>query len=311
MRARRWVVQGTDASKLGGLVAELGEDLHAAIAEGRVFVSGRRVSSAETLLWPGDVVQIAPPDRRAANVTVLGRRGGLAIILKGPGVPTEPDRSGAGTSVVEVGARLLGVSRRDIHAGSRLDVGVSGLVLVATTPAGCRHLQKLIASGAITKRYVAIATRPPPHSAGQWRFAVRHGRRTRDAVTRYLTVAVAPPSTAPDRPARSPLEPALLVLSPETGRWHQLRLHAARAGLPLLGDRRHGGPSEVCAPDGRVIAVRRVALDAALMELVDEQGHRWAVGSGGAPDLRDLWQHVGGVAEDFDGAIRAHVSASW
>jgi 23S rRNA pseudouridine955/2504/2580 synthase/23S rRNA pseudouridine1911/1915/1917 synthase len=308
MGARRWVVQRTDASKLGVLVVGLGEDLHA-LAEGRVFVSGRRVSCAETLLRPGDVVRIAQPDRRVANVTVLDRRGGLAVILKGPGVPTEPDRSGAGTSVVEVGARLLGVSRRDVHAGSRLDVGVSGLVLVATTRSGCRHLQELTASGAITKRYVAIATRPPPDSAGKWRFAVRHGRRTRAAVTRYLAVAVAPPSPASDSPARSPLEPALLVLSPETGRWHQLRLHAAQAGSPLLGDRRHGGPCEVCSPDGCVTAIRRVALDAAVVELVDEQGRRWVVDSGGAPDLRDLWQHVGGVAEDFDGAIRAYTSA--
>jgi 23S rRNA pseudouridine955/2504/2580 synthase/23S rRNA pseudouridine1911/1915/1917 synthase len=249
-------------------------------------------------------VQIAPPDCRAGNVILVDQRGGLAVFLKGPGVPTEPDRAGSGTSVVEVGAQLLGASRRNVHAGSRLDVGVSGLVLVATTRASRRHLQKLTVSGGVAKRYLAIAARPPPDPKGQWCSRLAHNGRLRNAVTRYHRVATAPASTSPEHHAQYHLEPTLLLLLPETGRWHQLRLHAAQAGLPLLGDRRHGGPSRLCVPDGRVIAVGRVALDAAVVELVDEQGARWIVGSGGAPDLRDLWRRLGGVAEDFDRAIR-------
>jgi 23S rRNA-/tRNA-specific pseudouridylate synthase len=96
------------------------------------------------------------------------------------------------------------------------------------------------------------------------------------------------------------VQPTLLALSPETGRWHQLRLHAAQGGAALLGDRRHGGATRVCTSDGQVLSVGRVALDAVCVDMVDEEGKRWWVQSAVASDLRKLWVSVGGQARQVD-----------
>jgi 23S rRNA-/tRNA-specific pseudouridylate synthase len=59
--------------------------------------------------------------------------------------------------------------------------------------------------------------------------------------------------------ARSP-HAALLWLEPITGRTHQLRVHLAHAGSPLLGDRPYGGSPRVVLDDGSAYAARRVML---------------------------------------------------
>lgn len=301
MRAKRWVVEEGNGTCLGDIVRCLGEDV-TALEEGRVFLGERRVRDARTTVDVGDVVEIAA-GRPSAPVSVVDRRGGLVVLLKGPGVPTEPDRTGAVTSLVEIGARLLGIPRREVHAWSRLDVGVSGLVLVATTAAARGHLDNLRSREGVRKRYVGIAERVPAQEQGEWKSSLCHAGRTRNAVTRYAKIAVAPRSSALRRADAVPIEPTLLALEPETGRWHQLRLHAAEAGLPLLGDRRHGGSSTICGADGAVTSVPRIALEAHWLELYDERGRPWVIRSAGALDLRALWLAVGGQTEDFDTAL--------
>jgi 23S rRNA-/tRNA-specific pseudouridylate synthase len=60
---------------------------------------------------------------------------------------------------------------------------------------------------------------------------------------------------------------ALLHLFPETGRTHQLRVHALAAGAPLFGDKVYGGPTRATAPDGRVVTARRTMLHCAALRL--------------------------------------------
>ena len=86
----------------------------------------------------------------------------------------------------------------------------------------------------------------------------------------------------------------MLAVDPETGRTHQIRIHASRAGLPLLGDPDYGGRRQVTLANGRIVAVSRIALHAV----------RVAVGGIVAvapiPDeLERVWSELGGAAESW------------
>ncbi len=88
------------------------------------------------------------------------------------------------------------------------------------------------------------------------------GRGARDACTRYEVNAA---STVA----------CLLSLWPETGRTHQLRVHAAAAACPLLGDVQYGGSKRITLPNGQVIPVNRVMLHCREVQIprVDAPGH--------------------------------------
>ncbi|MCX7808830.1 MAG: RNA pseudouridine synthase, partial [Deltaproteobacteria bacterium] len=77
-----------------------------------------------------------------------------------------------------------------------------------------------------------------------------------------------------------------------TGRTHQLRVHVAALGFPLLGDRDYGGKRRVFQADGRVIGVPRLALHCAAVAL-PFQGEVIGFCSPVAQDLRLLSQAVG------------------
>ncbi|HKP55979.1 MAG TPA: hypothetical protein VJV78_04640, partial [Polyangiales bacterium] len=127
--------------------------------------------------------------------------------------------------------------------------------------------------------YLGLASRAPEPPAGDWRFPI--GRDPRDARKRVAlpagtavrertgaTAKAAKPGAACLADAAwsrystlfDNAQLALLLLRPETGRTHQLRVHAAHAGAPLWGDKHYGGPTRAVQPDGRVVAARRVML---------------------------------------------------
>ena len=96
----------------------------------------------------------------------------------------------------------------------------------------------------------------------------------------------------------SPRQLQLLALSPRTGRTHQLRVHAAAHGLPLLGDRAYGGASRLTAETGSVRSLDRIALHAAWVEL---PARRTAPHSRPRfrAELLDIWGDFAGDEADF------------
>jgi 23S rRNA pseudouridine955/2504/2580 synthase/23S rRNA pseudouridine1911/1915/1917 synthase len=118
-----------------------------------------------------------------------------------------------------------------------------------------------------------------------------HGRDSVPARTRYAVVAV------------SPEGPALLAVAPETGRTHQIRVHAAHAGAPLVGDRVYGGPARVTLASGCVVAPRRIALHAARVVVPDSRGRPWVVVSEIPEELLALGLALGLGRAEWDGAV--------
>ena len=314
----RWVEPDGEGTALGGLVLRLGAAGGGALAEGRVFVNGRRETLGELVVPPGSVVEVHPGRVVATAVTILAEHRGLVFVSKPPGVATEPDHAGIASSLVALVSELMGLLPGALHAVSRLDVGVSGVVTLARSAAAVDLAAGLRARGGFSRRYVALAVHAPDPSQGSWTWPLpRHLRPRagtadgeRAAETRYASVALASPLFLPGRDAtRITTRPALLALSPVTGRTHQLRLHATRAGTPLLGDAAHGGPQRLILSSGSVRALERVCLHAAWVEL-ELGAEKLRVAAPLPDDLLTLWADLGGTAEGWVDALEIALSSA-
>jgi len=139
-----------------------------------------------------------------------------------------------------------GLAAEDLWLVHRLDVGTSGLVLLARDHEAHRELAAAFASRMVEKRYLALVWGHPRPAAGRWEAPLgpdRSDRRRmrveptgRPAATAYTTLARAP-------------HVALLRVEPATGRTHQIRVHAAHAGHPIVGDDLYGGSRHRGVPD--------------------------------------------------------------
>jgi 23S rRNA-/tRNA-specific pseudouridylate synthase len=156
-------------------------------------------------------------------------------------------------------AQTLDPHAERLHPSSRLDAEVSGLVTFARSASATRFLLDARAANAYRRVYLALSLSPPTPREGSWSGAIEIDPR--DARKRRIgTSAKAKPARTEYRTLCASARGAVLWLEPRTGRTHQLRVHAAAAGLPLLGDRPYGGAARLVLEDGRAVAARRVML---------------------------------------------------
>jgi 23S rRNA pseudouridine1911/1915/1917 synthase len=279
------------------VLARVGAD-DRAVEEGRVFVGRRRVRRGDEPVKEGDVVEFAPPRETPEAVRVILREDDVVAVDKPAGMPTIADQAGAAHSLVAAAARALGVDAATLHPTSRLDRGVSGVVVFARTQAAAERLARARAAGTYERRYVAIAPRAPTPEAGAWDAPIG---RARDP--RLRMIAGRDPAAATTRyrvSARAPGGEAMLAVGPVTGRTHQIRVHASHAGAPLLGDRDYGGAARVTLPTGRVLEPRRVALHAARVVIPGADGSPRVLRAAVPPELEALWSALGGDAAAWE-----------
>jgi 23S rRNA-/tRNA-specific pseudouridylate synthase len=274
-----------------------------ALEEGRVFVAGQRADNRERELSPGEVVEIFPPRSAAPNTRILAIEDELIFAYKPAGIPTEPDERGSAGCVLSELAPLIADPSWELHALSRLDTGVSGVVLISGTPDAAKRVNELRSAGRLRRRYVAVASGIPEPRSGLWNASIGRGARgerkvsgrdAESAETRYTCIA----SVSPRPNERF----SLLALEPITGRTHQLRVHASAHGVPLLGDRRYNGPTRWIANSGSVRAWNRIALHAAWVEVPTPAG-ALRVTADPAAELAAWWCELGGSEQDFEAAL--------
>ena len=315
---RRYVVPEGERINVAGVLEKLGED-ERAIAEGRVFVGKIRVvtRNAARPLRPGDEVRVSAPARleqRPTAITLLYEDADLVCASKPVGLPTVPALQGSEHSLLAHVAKTCGVDPSALVTTSRLDRDVSGVVTFAKTSAAAKRIAEAREQGLLARRYVALSLRAPTcgERRGVWDAAIgrqdkpllraiEHARDAKPACSRFAVVAEAgamPIATAI----------AMLALAPETGRTHQLRLHASHAGAPLLGDRDYGaGSARLVLPSGRVISLTRVALHCARVRVPRSSGEAMDVIAPIPADMASWWEALGGAPEAWDQALACDV----
>lgn len=294
---QRWVVDRAGLT-LRQVLDELGTP-HEALVDGRVFLDQRRVALDQELrqLPVGSEILVYRA-RPAGGVTILSEAHGVIAVAKPAGIATQPDHRGIAHCLLGELAQLLGEKPDALHALHRLDRDVSGVVLVSRNSRATAWVEQAREHGAFRRRYLAIASGQLTQASGTWNDAIGQGKRpglrrvgglnAQPALTRYQQVA-----------AIAARQVSLLVVEPGTGRTHQIRVHAAHARVPLLGDGDYGGQRRVVNVDGSVHALTRIALHAFKVELPLQGGNNWNIQAPPPADFVQLWQSLGGSAADL------------
>lgn len=250
----------TMKKRLDKLVAEQFKLSHrgarAAIARGQIDVAGERRLDPALEIEPGQEVAYNPnrprPEVAERNLRVLYEDRDILIIDKPTGLLTQPTQARERDTLLERAgkymARKRGVPRPYVGVVHRIDQQTSGVILVVISPRALRPFQNLFRTHTIERSYLAVV---------EGVFLTPSGRidlpLIADAGDGRRGTAREPgegtPATTHFRVVESYGRAATLVaLRLETGRTHQIRIHLAALGHPVVGDAVYGRRGRAAFP---------------------------------------------------------------
>ena len=271
------------------------------VDEGYVTLDGRPVGKPATLLRGNEIVSVVIPPARPLHVeaedvqlTVIFEDEHLAAIDKPAGMtahPTATLRSGTVVNALLGRMPLSKEQHQDPAAEAyrpgivhRLDKETSGVMVVAKHDAAHRELAAAFKRRLTEKVYIAIAVGSMDdgvivdapigrHPVKRQQMSVG-GSNPRSASTHFRVLARLPGHT-------------LVRAKPHSGRTHQIRVHLAHLGAPVLGDLVYGRASE---------AIGRQALHAQQLTLPHPADHQAITFSAQVPtDMVEAWLRLGGT----------------
>jgi 23S rRNA pseudouridine1911/1915/1917 synthase len=219
---------------------------------GGVLVDGRARAKSHKLEG-GEELEFEPPraptstlEPQEMDLVVPYEDEHLLVVDKPAGLVVHPAPGHARGTLVQ------GLLAYDVEGGDeperpgivhRLDRDTSGLLVVARSPEAHRRLQELVQSRALTREYIALVAGRPRSMRGTIDAPVGRDRHDplrqsldtdtpRDAVTHFEVDELLP-------------RHALLRVTLETGRTHQIRVHLAAIDLPVSGDSLYGRPGDL------------------------------------------------------------------
>ncbi len=234
------------------------------IGSGRVLVDGKPVTVGRTTLREGAVLTVAlrptgdgvvvpEPD---VTFTVVHADDMVAVVDKPAGLIVHPGAGhGTGTLVGGLLARFPDLAQL-VEAGvcapdrpgivHRLDKGTSGLLAVARTSDAYRDLVDQLATRTMERRYLALVHGEVGDDRGEIEAPI--GRSARTPTKMAVTAGGKPARTAyrvlERRHPEGQGPTTLLELALQSGRTHQIRVHMAAIGHPVVGDARYGTPDK-------------------------------------------------------------------
>jgi 23S rRNA pseudouridine1911/1915/1917 synthase len=220
------------------------------IRQGEVKVNGQ-VAKPSQFVHIGDRIYVRIPAPTPLEIhpepiplNILYEDPSLLVVNKPPGLVVHPapghDTGTLVNALLYHCRDLSGIGGRErpgiVH---RLDKGTSGLLLVAKTDEAHRNLSRQFASHSISRTYLALVRGKMKKPPEKIELAIGRDRFERKKIS---------PKTAHPKQAVTFLSiierfsaATLVAARPKTGRTHQIRVHLASIGHPLLGDRVYGG----------------------------------------------------------------------
>jgi 23S rRNA pseudouridine955/2504/2580 synthase len=271
------------------------------IRKGEVRVNGKR-AGPETRLVVNDKVRIPPvrlapaedPGKPSAELTARIREAivyedeRLLALDKPAGIAVH---GGSGVSFGVIEALRAGRPEEYFELAHRLDRDTSGCLIVARKGAVLRSLHALLREDGVEKRYLTLLK--GPWDLGQKRIDVPLRTDTRVGGERTVRVgADGKPSVSLFRPVQFFGRTATLMeVTLETGRTHQIRVHAQHAGHPVAGDEKYGDADFNAAM--RALGLRRMFLHASSISFSWPQGGEFSINTPLPPELGALLDKLG------------------
>jgi len=173
------------------------------------------------------------------DIPILFEDAEALVIDKPAGLPLDPPRAGGPSLADRIDELKFGFQRAPV-AVHRLDTDTSGCLLLARNPKALKRFARAFEERAVDKRYLGIVDGVPASREGTVELALAKVS-TAQAGWRMIPARKGKPSVTHWRVIGEADGRALVEFRPETGRTHQIRVHAASGiGLPLLGDPVYG-----------------------------------------------------------------------
>jgi 23S rRNA pseudouridine1911/1915/1917 synthase len=241
------------------------------IREGRVRIDGEVVREPKHKLWGGELVELdEAPDERAASslpeaiaLNIAHQDEAIIVIDKPAGLVVHPGSGNWSGTLLNALLHHDPALERVPRAGivHRLDKDTSGLMVVARTLEAQTDLVRQLQARTVKRHYLALA-----------RGDIERGGTVDAPIGRHPTQRTKMAVVSNGKPARTHYrvierfnDCTLVECALETGRTHQIRVHMASIGHPLVGDPVYGGGASR-VPAGP--AFSRQALHARRLELV-------------------------------------------
>jgi 23S rRNA pseudouridine1911/1915/1917 synthase len=281
------------------------------LAAGGVTLNGRRVKIASRTVRPGDRVEIFPlPEGRRSGpppgmdpFRIVHEDGAVLVVDKAPGVLVQPTPQGDRGTLLELLSRHL--KRRSAGGRSgylgllhRIDRETSGLLLFSRRGSSNRILAEQFRSHAIAREYLCLVRGNIAQESGT----------IADALIRPAPGARRKAAASPGRGKRAVTHfrvrerfgiATLLSVTLETGRTHQIRIHLAGRGHPVVGDKIYGLGARF-PPHPVLDAFPRQALHAGRLGFTHPMTGEWLAFESPAPG--DLHALIEKLRKDLAGA---------
>ena len=282
------------------------ERLKALIRGGAVEAEGKALRDPALKVRGEEAIRVAVPEPAPAHnepqdipLTIIFEDEHLLVIDKPAGLVVHPAAGNFDGTLVNALLHHCGGSLSGIGGVARpgivhrIDKDTSGLLVVAKTDVAHEGLAKQFAAHSIDRRYLAIVNGVPKvkqgaveaplarSAANRKKIAIVEGGRGKRAVTHWRRLHVLK-------------DAALVECRLETGRTHQVRVHMASIGHPLVGDPVYGRAGKTHGKILKELRFHRQALHAAELGFTHPATkHRLSFTSPMPPDMQELFNALG------------------